>query len=1303
MDVSEITAEEPGGSPPPELPCDEPDAAILAPERAAVREELDAVAAEIRSLRDGPLSRGAGSAEAAARLRRLEIDLLRLARRAAECEPEAPLRGHPLLSVAERWLAATASHAPVAEEGQAFTQRCLRDDLEVWENAVLPLVEGGEAGLLFDALLQTTALELDLESVAHDEECRRRLGQLREKLRAALAHAVQAQPPADETRDRWTGDLADRTETMLTAVDDLPQREGELHLGRVEDDLSWHIATIEPSGPRKRRLARKRRQVRSDRQDRGLAARLDRIFGARNVAWFERLILFLIVFVLGLLLVEMIFTVPPRVQMWMNVADACACGVFLLEFFVKLSLVQGRGRWFLRNFVIDLIPSIPFGLLLSADVLDLLRSLRGLRLLRLARLARFLRFLRPALRLLRVYGFLARGFDRLAQRYGRLLNRNIILYPTRQERLAARLRQDSLVRRARRLRTEVDSLWSGLWAGAAADQRQSIAFTRLAGWEEARTAGLARRAHEGKASAGLTASLSREIPAEAFFRNLASVTPNDIEQDLGRELCSRLARIVRLLASAPACWLPVVRRYVPRITTAMTDPQLVAAAARSLASGLKQYHERYFWMADLYGTVSPSQFIDRLGTVMVKASFRPAYRLALFGGVLVLIQLLLWLLRVEFLEGVQRFLSGVVGTFVMVLGSICIVILGAGWWLKRLAREATEYFERVANAQFLPLTETIRSRKTPRAIDALYRRVLAPEWRLREPDAPPQRMQEHLENFRLRVRSSLLGTMDEDDGSAALVPFDMLDRVVLLYRDALDGALFADNDTRTTSQLLGNPALQQLITLSDRVTRKERKSLEFLDLERQQSLLGGPYLWFNIISRSITHSVACLLVHYNRRAIPLAELPLASPAERERYEDWLASRRTPELAPSADGRYVTSAFTALHFLDFDPQRDREVAERFGPEVLKKLRFDRALMIRRVFGTYPLHKLPKDRRVLNLYTTYRAWLSSGRALLLPFFLFGRTLRSFWRFLCWIKSAIREVKNPELRVDYTSAAEADFATAARKIDRMRGPIVEALVNLRAVFDPEYLGVPLPFRPAAAAAEAPFESDLRFLDAEPSLMESTRHQARRASADMRRLSVLIDEGLLSRLAEELGVPASAVSTPEHLRALACAYLADFRGLRRLLSCREILNEVYAGAAGEQLVAPAPLPRLALRRALGRYWKLHGQGSAEARRAAWRATIHNFDGVRSALVVWSRLGESAFAEGCRVLADLLRHPARITEQIVTLRTVQTLSLLDVLDYREHVYELGRYADCGDEAGDWLAWSYDNTFAYTTFPSPGP
>ncbi len=526
---------------------------------------------------------------------------------------------------------------------------------------------------------------------------------------------------------------------------------------------------------------------------------------------------------------------------------------------------------------------------------------------------------------------------------------------------------------------------------------------------------------------------------------------------------------------------------------------------------------------------------------------------------------------------------------------------------------------------------------------------------------------------------------------------DALERVVLLYRDSLDGALYGDNDTRTTSQLLGNPAIGQILSLSQRVTRKDQKAMASLDLERQKKLLGGPYLWFNFISRSIAHSVARLLVEYNRNAIPLAETSLAEPEQLRRFEQWLQREDVDDDESEAAQdpvACVTTAFTALHFLDFEPQRDRDVQRQFGPLVLDRMRRDRSLMIRRVFGTFPLHKKPKDERVLNLYTLYKHWFSGGRALLLPMFVLWEGVKSFGRLLVWGGKAVGELRNFDHRVDYSDAAEADFVTAARKIQRMRGPVVHACVKLRWLIDPEYLGEAIPAPRTAAtppaearlAAEDPepeVQADLRFLDAEPEMFEEMRQQRRRARADMRRLQQLLDSGLLERIAARVEAPLEAVATPEHLRALAAAYLGDYLGLRQTLSAAEILREVRQTAVMESLPASSPWPHPRLKRLFRRWWKASGGGDQAERRAMWQAVLCDHDGAKAALLAYSARGADASEDGEQVAADLLRHPGRISEQFTTLRTVQTLALLDVLDYREHVYELGRYAETGDDPGD--------------------
>ena len=48
--------------------------------------------------------------------------------------------------------------------------------------------------------------------------------------------------------------------------------------------------------------------------------------------------------------------------------------------------------------------------------------------------------------------------------------------------------------------------------------------------------------------------------------------------------------------------------------------------------------------------------------------------------------------------------------------------------------------------------------------------------------------------------------------------------------------------------------------------------------------------------------------------------------------------------------------------------------------------------------------------------------------------------------------------------------------------------------------------------------------------------------------------------------------------------------------------------------------------------------------------------------------------------LRELLRHPGRLSGQLVTLRALSTLAMIDVLNYRTHVWRLGEYAADGDD-----------------------
>ena len=133
------------------------------------------------------------------------------------------------------------------------------------------------------------------------------------------------------------------------------------------------------------------------------------------------------------------------------------------------------------------------------------------------------------------------------------------------------------------------------------------------------------------------------------------------------------------------------------------------------------------WTAHDLESHEGRQFVDRLGTAMVKSSFRPAYRLLLFGLLYYVVLGLFEISHVEFLDAVARALDRVLGPVLQVLGSICFAVLGVGWWLRRIAGQATDFFAQAARAQFLGLTESIKGRHVERHAAILDRRVLAPE------------------------------------------------------------------------------------------------------------------------------------------------------------------------------------------------------------------------------------------------------------------------------------------------------------------------------------------------------------------------------------------------------------------------------------------------------------------------------------------------------------------------------------------------------------------------------------------------
>ena len=1251
-------------------------------------------------------------------LERRELDLLG----SAEDDNARSLSVGALLARLRHWEEICERHRldNVAEECRQLEEKVVSEAAGRWASDCTEMLNQADANALFRRLLETNQLLSDTvnrDGVPPDALSGVAVAQ--GELQSNLSNRCRTVPPTAESLESWSRLLADHCVTVLTALDDLPPDKAARQLDDAVALARWYLTDIDTKRTTSgNRIRKKLKRLRAELQERRLNARLEQKFGRRAVAFSERLIFVLICLVLALMTIEWTVPLSPGTLRWFVILDTAACVVFLLEFFVKLSLAEGRVRWFTRHMFVDLIPSIPVGLLTSGfiDSGDLIRAGRVLRYARLPRLIRYVRILRPVIRFIRALGLMARGLDRLVRRYSHILNLNVILHPTQAEYAKAARRRAQGALETRLLDRQLVEAWGTLLIEAPDDQQGIVAHERLAVLERAsgrRELGFEEGIHR--------TTVSRDLPAELLLDQMEALDPALVEPVLGEGLTTQFARVIRSMSAAPLRWFPIIRSCVPKETTGLPDEVVVAEASHRSAAFFRKFHDLWFWISDLYGTVTPSQFVDRLGGLLVKSSFRPAQRLILFGGFLLIVEGVLRLLALAYgeaakqaaesvadpgvLEAVRDFLKRFVGTTLLVLGSVCFFILAIGWWMQRVAREATEFYEKSVLAQFLLLTETIRSRRLNRDARQLYLRVLRPDWPTESSSSgdgeSTDQDTDRIEALTTRLTTSMVRC---ESPAAEAGSFPFLDRLVMLYRDWLDGAMFTSNDTRTTNQLLGNTALRQLLLTSRRITRRELKSFQQVDLENQKSLLKGPYLWFHFIANSLSHSVAALIVDYNRKAVPLHEIELCTAEEKQAYSTWLGTATSGEeileVPKDAEVHYVTTAFTALHFLDPDPDRESEIEARFGPAVLERMKRDRSLLIRRTFGTLPMHLRPRSERVVNLFAIYEGWISGGRIFLVPVFLLIHGTKLLGRLIRWLWEAVQDLRHPERRTVHIDAAQADFRVAVRKIARIRGPVAAHLSRLRAMFDPAWLGIPLPGEETTRLRGANARADLQILQLGPGLKREIEAERQRAQENMRLLDVVLATGLLRRIATARGLQPDALSTRQHLRAAGIAVHADLRGVRRHLLGQTLLEHVYQTTEAVPSWRDRLKPRFRLRRAFKAWWQKHGDvlatsressggnsaregGNSETsvsrpeghrRAAAWKATLRNEDGVADALLAWAQHGDNLVAEGERRLGDILVHPDRLTEQLLTLRTLQTLSLLDLLHYREQVFEIGDY-----------------------------
>ncbi len=1329
--------------------------------------------------------------------------------------PAAPALSSPAAPAAGESAAVEAELAAARESLRAGRADATRARVERYLDGAAFLARPGSGASLDDvgrALVAATDCAADLAgaplSQGDASDLLRQLADARTALRRRLSDGLSALGP--DARAARLAALAqavtDGAEDALAAADELEENRpalAEATLQAALEDVRWFEEVLARAAPtpaaaaaaaapptlsgrlgrlvRRRRspvsgavrdVRRARRSIEDHQDDQRVEMGLERRLGRRTVALLEATIFGLLVVALVLVGVELLGDPSPSELGALHAADGAICAVLLSEFFVKLAHSGRRGRFLSRYAATMLIPSIPFGLLASQ-----LAAADAARFARLARLPQVARgFL--AARVLRLLFFLQRGVDGLVRRLRPILDREVVIFASPLETAAAEAeRPDDLAARVARVverlrraaRAEVEGLPRAARARLLAARARSVAAEMRAA---AAAAGLRLRGappRDGDGAAARAVALAedttpaiagrggRPVLLERVIEGLERADAASVEAFLGRGLASRIARVLKLFDA------PLLRR-LPGVRAALAaerdDPLgIVAAWAHGLGSALEGVLERIRAWGDLQGVVSAPPVLDRVGETFYQWTERPAKRVVSAIALFIGLRLAVGLLGVNDLNQMLRDVQASLGPAVIAVGAICFVLAGFGWWLRRIAGEATQVYSRVAEAQFAGLVERRPGAEAFAAEELFETRVLEPEIAVRGEPARVDR-----------------------------------DRAALLYRDFLDGAPLHAADTRVSEHLLGNLTLAAVIEERLRLPAKERARLARLDLARARAL-GGPYFWFHLISQSVTEQTAKLLMEYNRYCIPRSEPGREGPdaaQARAAAAAWLAGRlgRGPAAAAEHGARerrqrdrarrdvehYGSTEFHILHFLDPTPERDASVAAVFGEDVLAALRADRRRLGRKVFGSFPLHRLPDPLRRVNVYEVYQSHFAGGQVVLLPLRVVALLLRGLLEGARALGRLVGEILRPTFSAEDIPDEEADGAAALRKVHRMRKPIFLAVAELRARFDPEYLGCPVraeatapgeedeeeeedaadeeprpgsrPGSSADASAGAgasarasssggagrppPYLQDLELiggLDTEREPFEALRRERERALVRFRKV---VASGALG---EGVGT--------EGVRAAWIAYAADYRGARTLEEAEDALDRrlwpapgarpggepgtgtgsgseagtgtgtgtdgdaeedgidgVDAAArsiAGDLAPAEPALARLkrrigaALRRAartriftrddpleVAFYAALAARGGTRRppaeRLSLFRAFLADEGGLASLLADVEAHGPHPREAALAILRAAARDPGPWTRQLVAVRAVQTIAVLDVLSYHSVVLRLGDF-----------------------------
>ena len=382
----------------------------------------------------------------------------------------------------------------------------------------------------------------------------------------------------------------------------------------------------------------------------------------------------------------------------------------------------------------------------------------------------------------------------------------------------------------------------------------------------------------------------------------------------------------------------------------------------------------------------------------------------------------------------------------------------------------------------------------------------------------------------------------------------------------------------------------------------------------------------------------------------------------------------------------------MHFLVHDAGQDERVREQYGAPVLAKLRRERSRMIRMIFGTYAL----VGSTAINPYRLYHRVFGHDvrtemrlsrwqRALGMPrgvFKVVALPLRiAFWAFRglavaghwfwVFILNVLADVEMEQ--------EKPDFEACVRKITRMRGPVTAEATAIRGRFDFVYTGCR-----SADDKPSPCIEDLRSVGApEDTLREFTslRERWRQDLGDLQRF---------------LDSHEGAKCRGEALRAVQMAYLVNEGGLKtkiRAIPCVEGLARAIAEGAfvwprwgamkalRHRLAWLLTLGHDEMTETLRQFRDLTGLEMSRASRMLFKAYVRDVEGTREAILTFVAAGGAPDERAVEQIQSIANGRYREwTDELITVRTLHALSLLDRRNYEVSVYQLGQFAEVGAE-----------------------